>query len=570
MPNINKNHYNGVPKLHVSRSRFRPDHVETKTTWNNGDLIPLRTFEVYPGDTFDISVNSFIRELTLLNPVMDDLYMNIWAFFCPNRLVLDSWKEVIGVNNSGAWLPQSEVSVPFANIGAGVNQVPGTLWDYFQAVGGTAAVNSTYAQVLKLRMYYKIWNDHFRFQPLQVPVLEDTSLSTKTVSSIVSVGGTSYNLTSYPNAQAFRDAIEAANPTWVPQALNTGLYPLHVCRIADYWSTCLPAPVAESVKIPGIVGDTSYPYLTVGNDPDDPDNPYISSSSTYTASKLTGANWKYISEDGDPESQYKGGFLIGSADNATIAGLRQAIALTHFLENDALYGFKNEKAIILGHYGVDNGDARVQLSEYLGGFSFVLHQSQVAQTSATGVSGTAQGNLAAYTQQFNSSHLCRYSATEHGYIFILGATRTNRSYSQGIDPSLLRLEKFDFYWPEFANISDSPVYSATLFNSGGDPKMSNIFGYQEPFADLRWLGGSQVTGFMRPSFSNSFESYSYADEYTTAPTLSDSWIRETAANVDRTLAVSSRVTHQFLGDFYFDVDVYRPMPVYGKPGLLRI
>lgn len=567
MPNINKNHYTGVPKLHVSRSRFRPEHVETKTTWNNGDLIPIRTFEMYPGDTIKINLNSFIRELTLLNPVMDDLIMNVWAFFCPNRLVLDSWKEVLGVNVDGAWLPQTEVSVPYASIATAVDHKPGTLWDYFQAIGG-ASESATQVQLLKLRGYYKIWNDHFRFQPLQVPALEDTSSSNKTVTGTITVSGTSYSISNYTSGQAMRDAIEAAKPTWVPQSDNTGLYPLHVCRIADYWSTCLPTPVAESVMIPGIMTDSIDSNGTGLFLADEGvSSIFVSNARTeFTGDAIDNFNGLY---DGDDEFHSSAGLLIGDASQATIAGLRQALALTHFLENDALYGFKNEKAIILGHYGVDNGDARVQLSEYLGGYSFILHQSQVAQTSATGSTGTAQGNLAAYTQQFNSSHLCNYSATEHGYLFVLGATRTNRSYSQGIDPSMLRLNKFDFYWPEFANISDSPVYTSTLFNPGGDPK-AEVFGYQEPFADLRWLGGSQVSAYMRPSFTNSFESFSYADEYASAPSLTDRWICETAANVDRTLAVSSRVTHQFLGDFYFDVDIYRPMPVYGKPGLLRV
>ena len=155
MPNIYKNHYTGVPQLHVSRSRFRPEHVETKTTWNNGDLIPIRTFEMYPGDTININLNSFIRELTLLNPVMDDLIMNCWAFFVPNRLVLDSWKEVLGVNVSGAWLPQTEVSVPYASIATAVDHKPGTLWDYFQAIGGASPYSaalraSTVGSVLAL------------------------------------------------------------------------------------------------------------------------------------------------------------------------------------------------------------------------------------------------------------------------------------------------------------------------------------------------------------------------------------------------------------------------------------
>ena len=52
--------------------------------------------------------------------------------------------------------------------------------------------------------------------------------------------------------------------------------------------------------------------------------------------------------------------------------------------------------------------------------------------------------------------------------------------------------------------------------------------------------------------------------------LSSGWIQEGTENIDRTLAVQSENSHQFIADFYFDQTWTRPMPIYGVPGLSSI
>lgn len=58
-----------------------------KTTFNSGKLIPVFVDEVLPGDTTRMSVNYFARLATPIKPIMDNIYLDWFFFFVPNRLV---------------------------------------------------------------------------------------------------------------------------------------------------------------------------------------------------------------------------------------------------------------------------------------------------------------------------------------------------------------------------------------------------------------------------------------------------------------------------------------------------
>lgn len=220
------------------------------------------------------------------------------------------------------------------------------------------------------------------------------------------------------------------------------------------------------------------------------------------------------------------------------------------------------------HFGVDSPDARQQVPEYLGGKRIPINIDQVLQTSATN-EVTPQGNTAAYSMTSDVSSVFTKSFTEHGYIIGLCCVRTEHTYQQGIERMWSRKNRFDFYWPALAHISEQAVLVKEIYATGSEAD-DDAFGYQEAWADYRYKP-SRVSGAFRSNYDQSLDSWHYADFYEGSNetfTLSPEWLSETKSNIDRTLAVSSNLEDQFIADFYINMDCVRPMPLYSVPGLI--
>ncbi len=100
-----------VPRAEIRRARFKRDFSNI-TTINEGDLIPIYVDEVLPGDTISCDLNGLIRMSTPLYPVMDNCYLDTYAFFVPCRLLWEHWENLMGQNDSTYWAETTEYSVP--------------------------------------------------------------------------------------------------------------------------------------------------------------------------------------------------------------------------------------------------------------------------------------------------------------------------------------------------------------------------------------------------------------------------------------------------------------------------
>lgn len=84
-----------VPRSDVPRSKFKT--VSTyKTTLDGGVLAPIFLEEVLPGDQFHGSATLFARMATPTFPIMDNLHMETFFFFVPNRLTWANWVKFMG------------------------------------------------------------------------------------------------------------------------------------------------------------------------------------------------------------------------------------------------------------------------------------------------------------------------------------------------------------------------------------------------------------------------------------------------------------------------------------------
>lgn len=564
-----ESHFSQFPGIDIERSTFDRS-CSYKTSFNSSELIPFLVEEVLPGDTFDITTSKVVRSQTLLTPIMDNMYVDTFYFFVPNRLVWSHWKEFCGENTAGAWAPTVEYTIPSIASPSG-GFASGTLADYMGLPVGVqwSADDELSPSALPFRGYALICNEFFRDQNVTDPLL-------------------------IPLDDSNQVGVNTGN--YISDTANGGR-PFKVAKYHDYFTSALPAPqkgaaVGIPIDVPVFAGGT-FPVVTTDNTtlPDTfypllharSDNAVLSSSDpiqTLTPSRLSipfvssqGAYQSFASTNNSNGMQVApinlGVEIPSQASGGSVSAefsvneLRLAFAYQRFLESMARSGSRYTE-LLLGLFGVRSPDARLQRPEYLGGNRVPIHVSEVTNT-AQGEQDFL-GDLGGKSQTNDRSHDFTKSFTEHGYLFGLMCVRYDHSYSQGINKFWSRKKFTDFYNPKFAFLGEVPIYKAEIFADGNMSK-DDVFGYQEIWADYRYKP-NMVTGEMRPGVPNSLAYWHLGDYYSEAPTLSDGWIRETPVNVDRVLAVSSEVSNQFWADIYVHNYCTRPMPMYSIPGLI--
>lgn len=527
MSNLNgDSRFSLAPQANIQRSIFDRSHSH-KTTFDAGKLIPIYCEDVLPGDTVTMDMSTICRMTTPLYPVMDNAYLDTHWFFVPYRLLWEHWREFCG-ENSDPWAQDTVYEIPHGKVTAQFGQ----FWDYIGLPPGVPCDVSA----LPLRAYQLIWNEWFRDQNLQSNQLVDT--------------GDAFN-------PAFGDILLSVN------------------KYKDYFTSCLPSPQkGDPVLLP--LGEWAPVYTrseTVPSDGSLIGLKWAHNGSTTTASVLIsgsagvgntvlGAGSGATSATAEPTNLWAD---LGTATAATVNQLRQAFAIQRLLEADARGGTRYRE-LVKAHFGVDTGDARVQVPEYLGGKHIPINVSQVIQQSAAADEPTPLGNTGAFSKTVDRAGLFTKSFVEHGLLMGFVSVRTDHTYQQGVPRYLMRRQRYDFYWPELANIGEQPVKVSEIY-AAADPENSLIFGYQEAWADYRY-SPNRVSGAFRSSSPQSLDVWHYADDYASRPYLGGSWITETDDNIARTLAVQdSEVADQFLLDCYFQARWARPMPLYSVPGL---
>nr|WNN13194.1 MAG: major capsid protein [Gokushovirinae sp.] len=540
-------------RIDMSRSTFDRS-ASVKTSFNAGDIVPFFLEEVLPGDTFNVTTSKVVRMQTLLTPLMDNVYLDTYYFFVPNRLVWKHWKEFNGENTESAWIPQTEYQVPQITSPANTGWAVGTIADYF---GIPTGVPNLSVSALPFRAYALVMNEWFRDEnlsdPLVVPDDDATvaGVNTGTFVSDVAKGGKPYIAAKYHDYFTSCLPSPQKGPDVTIPIAKSGLLPV----VAGDWNNNISRRSPMQFMVLGESGSKAQVALSVNGS-----SPVGSTVSTVRSSDPL-SNSKPVLVPANLYADFSGNGTV-----ASINQLRLAFQIQKLYERDARGGSRYIE-ILKSHFGVTSPDARLQRPEYLGGNRVPINVNQVVQQSGTGSgSSTPQGTVVGMSQTTDSHSDFIKSFTEHGFIIGVMVARYDHTYQQGLDRMWSRKDRFDYYWPVFANIGEQAVKNKEIY-AQGNAEDDEVFGYQEAWADYRYKP-NRVTGEMRSSYAQSLDVWHLADDYAQRPSLSDSWIREDKSNIDRVLAVTSSVSNQFFADIYVQNRATRPLPLYSVPGLI--
>ena len=513
--------YRDVPDADIPRSSLNSSHGH-KTTFDAGYLVPIMAHEVLPGDTCSVRLTALARMATPLHPFMDNVFMNTFFFFVPNRLLWSNWEKMNGAQEDPG--DSIDFLVPQIVSPAGGYGI-GSIYDYLGIPTGVVGLSHN---ALFLRAYNLIFNEWFRDQNLQNSV--------------------TVNLGDGPDA-------------------DTDYTLLRRGKRHDYFTSCLPFPQkGTSVPLP-LTGNAPVtglgalqPYTFAGGSQSVKEAGGV--STTYTSSRAANdATSLLLVEEDAANTGHPGIYAdLSAVAAATINELRQAFQIQRLLERDARSGTRYVE-VLRAHFGVTSPDFRLQRPEFLGGGQTMINVSQVPATAETAT--LPQGNLAAYATGMMSQHGFSKSFVEHGVVLGLASIRADLTYQQGLDRMWSRRTRYDYFWPALANIGEQAVLSKEIF-ADGSANDDDVFGYQARYEEYRGKR-SLVTGEFRSAAAQSLDTWHLSEDFATRPLLNATFIEDDPP-IDRVIATPTEP--HFLFDGYFDMKCARPMPVYGVPGMI--
>lgn len=506
-----------------------------KFAFKMGNLTPTLVLECVPGDKISMSTSQMLRMAPMITPPMHQISVYTHFFFVPNRILWPNWEQFITGGEDG----KDESVFPY------LEYVPtdfdvGSLADYLGLPVNITGDETSPLDVsaIPINAYLKIFDEYYRDQnlfPTYWQPLDDGDN-----------GGGSY--------------MAALEGEPFPRAWQH-----------DYFTSALPwtqkgaeATIPLGTTAPVVWDFNQIDELTVTNQKlyDNTGAQYTSPSNLETYDHVgTGNDWGLTGDNSgtitplhlDVSKDHS--VDLSSATASTINDLRNAFRLQEWLEKNARGGSRYIESI-LSHFGVKSSDARLQRPEFLGGGSSPVTISEVLQTSDAAAAETPQGNMAGHGISVGANHQFSHYCEEHGYIIGIISVMPKTGYMQGLPKHYTKFDKFDYYWPSFANLGEQPILNQELFIDS-DGQNEDVFGYTPRYAEYKYMNSS-THGTMKTSL----DIWHMDRKFDERPYLNAEFI--SCIPTTRIFAVEES-TEQLYCHLFHRIKAKRLMPYFGTP-----
>lgn len=496
-----------------------------------GQIIPTLFLECYPGDTFKLGSEVVVRFMPMVAPILHEVNVIENYFFVPYRLLSDSnfdWDTFITGGKDGDGKLNGVVQVlPRWDVSSGKYGV-GSLWDYF-CFPLTKPVASCLPYDFPRRAYNLIYNQYFRDENL----MPEVALSNEDI--------------------------------------------LYRCWKKDYFTSALVSQ--QRGQAPALPGDIMYlgadgnyhsVYMsTIFNTQQQSPAQLATTGGSVATRKQLDGNYGPFTRLVTGSDLVKDDVQKIVYTGADVADMRLSFQIQRWMERNNRGGYRYTE-VIRSHFGTAPADERMQRAEYIGGVIAPIIVSEVLQTSQTvgssqSIQPSVQGNMAGHGISANAQYIGKYRVREHGCIIGVMSIMPKPMYmSQGVDRQFLRRSRFDFYWPEFANLSEQAIENVELFSQGTNDDFG-IFGFQGRFNELRWQG-DKVCGLMRLDQNNGgFAFWHLGRLFANAPQLNGAFMKADQIRKDFLAVPSQPACVVSYGNV---VHAVRPIPKMPVPGLI--
>ncbi len=524
--------FSQVANPNVPSNTFDLSH-DRKFSGQIGELIPTLVQETVPGDSFNIKASNMLRFAPMIAPIMHQVSVYTHFFFVPNRILWANWEDFISGGEDGYSNPAFPQIYP--DLGDQFNVKPGSLPDYMGLPCSTTAnptggqfTGNTPINALPFAAYNKIFNDYYRDENLVQP-LPDTLVDGQN------------SITDYTKLQKRawqHDYFTSALP-WTQKGPEATI-PLGTSAPVNLIDT-----PTQPMILNNLVGNTPLGGQTLKTSAGSPAGGIFGDTSGSLA---------IIDPNGQLEAD------LSTATAASINDLRRAFRLQEWLERNARGGSRYIE-IIMSHFGVKSSDSRLQRPEFLGGSSTPVTISEVLQNSDDSAQTTPQGNMAGHGLSVGSSDNVNYRCEEHGFIIGIMSVMPKSAYQQGIPKQFSKFDKFDYYWPSFANIGEQAIQNQELYFDESDSKNYDTFGYTPRYAEYKYIPSS-VHGEMK----DTLDFWHMGRIFQNRPSLNESFIEcdGSGDDIDRIWAVEDAPENLYVY-LHNNIKARRPMPYFGTP-----
>ena len=505
--------YKHTGGLSPARSMFNLSYSKM-LTMDMGQLIPVICDEAVPGDIWQIGSEAVIRMQPLVAPVMHEINVYLHLYFVPYRLLwpkndaeTDGWEIFITGGQTGDLEPVQPVWHPTADSEMALN----SLWDYLGFPTGlsAAAMQGPFPTDYPRRAYNLIWNEFYRDENLQNKrLLTDSSI-------------------------AYR--------AWDK----------------DYFTSALPWQQRGTAPALPVTGTSHalWPNSRFGVAPGVQATPYISPNSGDGVMRMDGTDPDYLA---NLKLFFNNNTVdLSSATTFDVADLRQVVQIQKWMERSARGGVRYTE-FLRSMFGVSPRDDRLQRPEYFGGSKSPVIVSEVLQTSSTDAT-TPQANMAGHGIAVQQQYAGKYHVQEYGLIMGLLSILPKPMYQQGINRQWLRPTRYDYYFREFANLSEQAIERSEIYYTAAEASNKTLFGFQGRYNEMRQKD-NMVVGEMR----STYDYWHLGREFSSAPALNSNFI--TCDPRKDIFAVQN--VPGFMINWGNRIKALRPMPVEPVPGLM--